>query len=104
MNTAVDTDVEKQALPKASKKSEVPTPPLDTVAVLGKTATDQTVSETVTETVSDPPVTDGANGGEIEVELNQMEADADRLHKEGVISAADAKMKRAEVAKTRLLF
>lgn len=33
-----------------------------------------------------------------------MEADADRLQKEGVISTDDANMKRAEVAKTRKLF
>jgi hypothetical protein len=36
--------------------------------------------------------------------LPQMEADADRLQKEGVISTDDANMKRAEVAKTRKLF
>ena len=42
--------------------------------------------------------------GEIERELNQMEADADRLQNEGVISTDDANMKRAEVAKTRKAF
>lgn len=42
--------------------------------------------------------------GELERELTQMEADADRLHREGVISSDDANMKRAEVAKTRKLF
>jgi hypothetical protein len=42
--------------------------------------------------------------GEIERELSQMEADADRLQKEGVISPDDANMKRAEVAKTRKAF
>jgi hypothetical protein len=42
--------------------------------------------------------------GEIENELTQMEADANRLHEEGVISAHDADMKREEVAKTRKLF
>ncbi|CAE6966425.1 ATPase [Paraburkholderia domus] len=42
--------------------------------------------------------------GELERELTEMEADADRLHKEGVISSDDANMKRAEVAKTRKLF
>ena len=41
---------------------------------------------------------------EVELELNQMEADADRLHKEGVISSDEANLKRAEVAKTRKLF
>ncbi|CAN7786194.1 ATPase [Caballeronia sp. LjRoot34] len=49
-------------------------------------------------------VTDGADDGELELELTQMEADADRLQKEGVISQDDATMKRAEVAKTRKLF
>ena len=49
---------------------------------------------------------DGAEEGarEIESELTQMEADADRLQKEGVITPDDAKMKRAEVEKTRKLF
>jgi hypothetical protein len=47
---------------------------------------------------------DGADDGELELELTQMEADADRLQKEGVISQDDATMKRAEVAKTRKLF
>ncbi|OUL91294.1 ATPase [Paraburkholderia hospita] len=49
---------------------------------------------------------DGAEEGEreIESELTQMEADADRLQKEGVISPDDANMKRAEVEKTRKLF
>ncbi|XUW93305.1 ATPase (plasmid) [Burkholderia sp. M6-3] len=41
---------------------------------------------------------------EIESELTQMAADADRLQKEGVISPDDANMKRAEVEKTRKLF
>ena len=47
---------------------------------------------------------DGADDGELELELTQMEADADRLQKEGVITQDDASMKRAEVAKTRKLF
>jgi hypothetical protein len=47
---------------------------------------------------------DGADDGELERELSQMEADADRLQKEGIITSADAEMKRAEVAKTRTLF
>jgi len=48
--------------------------------------------------------TDGADDGSLELELTQMESDADRLHKEGVISTDDAAMKKAEVAKTRRLF
>ena len=48
--------------------------------------------------------TDGADDGSLELELSQMESDADRLHKEGVISTDDAAMKKAEVAKTRRLF
>ncbi|KMZ11435.1 Chromosome segregation ATPase [Candidatus Burkholderia humilis] len=51
-----------------------------------------------------PLTTDGADDGELERELTQMEADADRLHKEGVISSEDASMELAEVAKTRKLF
>jgi hypothetical protein len=47
---------------------------------------------------------DVAGEGEIERELSQMEADAERLQKEGVISTDDANMKRAEVAKTRKMF
>ncbi|MEI5998449.1 ATPase [Paraburkholderia bengalensis] len=49
---------------------------------------------------------DGAEEGEreIESELTQMEADADRLQKEGVITPDDANMKRAEVAKARKAF
>jgi hypothetical protein len=101
MNTVVDTDVEKQVSPKASKKAEVTTPPVDAEAIAGMTATHPTATDS---TAANPTVTDGADDGEIEVELNQMEADAERLHKEGVISAADAKMKQAEVAKTRRLF
>jgi hypothetical protein len=86
MNTEVDTDIEKQVLPKTGKKGAVTAP------------------TEVTADLASPVVTDGADDGEIEGELNQMEADADRLHKEGVISTADANMKRAEVARTRLLF
>lgn len=48
--------------------------------------------------------TDGADDGSLELELSQMESDADRLHQEGVISTDDAIMKKAEVAKTRRLF
>lgn len=53
---------------------------------------------------AEPAGSDGADDGELERELSQMEADADRLQKEGVISTDDANMKRAEVAKTRKLF
>jgi hypothetical protein len=51
-----------------------------------------------------PPPTDGTDDASLELELTQMESDADRLHKEGVISTDDAAMKKAEVAKTRRLF
>jgi hypothetical protein len=86
MNTEVDTDIEKQVLPKTGKKGAVTAP------------------TEVTADLAGPGVTDGADDGDIEGELNQMEADADHLHREGVISTDDANMKRAEVAKTRLLF
>ena len=48
--------------------------------------------------------TDAEGEGEIERELTQMEADAVRLHTEGVISSDESNMKRAEVAKARTLF
>jgi hypothetical protein len=72
------------------EKSEVSGAPVDQEVATG-VATQNTVS-------------DGADDGELELELTQMEADADRLQKEGVISQDDATMKRAEVAKTRKLF
>ncbi|TGP40273.1 ATPase [bacterium M00.F.Ca.ET.228.01.1.1] len=49
-------------------------------------------------------VTDGADGGEIELELQQMEDAADTLHKEGMISETEAAEKREQVARTRKLF
>jgi hypothetical protein len=92
MNTLVDAELEKQAdiekqAPAKSSKKTAAVPPVEGTVV-----------------GADPTVTDGADGGEIEVELTQMEADADRLHKEGVISTEDANMKRSEVEKTRRLF
>ena len=38
--------------------------------------------------------TDGADDGSLELELTQMEEDADRLHREGVICTNDATMKK----------
>ncbi len=87
MNTAVDTDIEKREPVTAAGK-----PGATNAAVDAQTAVDG------------QQTTDGADDGSIELELTQMEADADRLHKEGVISTEDANMKRAEVAKTRVLF
>jgi len=49
-------------------------------------------------------VTDGADGGEIEAELQQMEDAADTLQKEGMISESEAAEKREQVARTRKLF
>ncbi|HEX7936686.1 MAG TPA: ATPase [Paraburkholderia sp.] len=49
-------------------------------------------------------VTDGADGGEIEAELQQMEDAANTLHKEGMISESEAAEKREQVARTRKLF
>ncbi|MGF6812784.1 hypothetical protein OKW30_008001 [Paraburkholderia sp. Clong3] len=48
--------------------------------------------------------TDGADGGEIEVELQQMEDAANTLQKEGMISDSEAAQKREQVARTRKLF
>ncbi|MDP9650708.1 ATPase [Paraburkholderia caledonica] len=49
-------------------------------------------------------VTDGADGGEIEAELQQMEEAANTLQKEGMISDSEAAEKREQVARTRKLF
>jgi hypothetical protein len=48
--------------------------------------------------------TDGADGGEIELELQQMEDAANTLQKEGMISEAEATEKREQVARTRKMF
>ncbi|MBB5420706.1 ATPase [Paraburkholderia atlantica] len=48
--------------------------------------------------------TDGADGGEIELELQQMEDAANTLQKEGMISESEAEEKREQVARTRKLF
>ncbi|AXF12801.1 ATPase (plasmid) [Paraburkholderia graminis] len=49
-------------------------------------------------------VTDGADGGEIEAELQQMEDAANTLQKEGMISESEAAEKREQVARTRKMF
>lgn len=51
-----------------------------------------------------PPTTDGADDGEIERELQQMEDAATTLQKEGMISESEAAEKRDQVARTRKLF
>lgn len=51
-----------------------------------------------------PPTTDGADDGEIERELQQMEDAATTLQKEGMISESEAAEKRDQVARTRRLF
>ncbi|MDN7934599.1 ATPase [Burkholderia metallica] len=48
--------------------------------------------------------TDGADGGEVERELDEMELSAGVLKREGLISAEEAELKLAEVARTRTLF
>ncbi|MCA8002782.1 ATPase [Burkholderia metallica] len=48
--------------------------------------------------------TDGADGGEVERELDEMEQSAGVLKREGLISAEEAELKLAEVARTRTLF
>jgi hypothetical protein len=53
---------------------------------------------------SAPAVTDGADGGEIELELQEMEDAATTLQKEGMISEAEATEKREQVARTRKMF
>lgn len=69
--------------------------------------TETELEKTATPLVAAPEAVaghDAAGEGELESELTQMEADADHLQKEGVISTADANMKRAEVARTRKMF
>ena len=51
-----------------------------------------------------PLTTDGADGGDLENELAQMEEDAATLHREGMISEREADEKREQVARTRKLF
>ncbi|MEX3969805.1 ATPase [Paraburkholderia caribensis] len=51
-----------------------------------------------------PLITDGADSGEIEAELQQMEDAANTLQKEGMISETEAAEKREQVARTRKLF
>jgi len=56
---------------------------------------------------SDAPgagTTDGADDGELEHELQQMEDAAATLQKEGMISESEANEKREQVARTRKLF
>ena len=55
-------------------------------------------------TADGPATTDGADGGEIELELQQMEDAANTLQKEGMISEAEATEKREQVARTRKMF
>lgn len=50
------------------------------------------------------PATDGADDGEIERELQQMEDAAVTLQKEGMISESEAAEKRDQVERTRKLF
>jgi hypothetical protein len=49
-------------------------------------------------------VTDGADDGEIERELSEMESDAATLQREGMISEQEAAEKREQVARTRKFF
>ncbi|MCP3724622.1 ATPase [Paraburkholderia sp. CNPSo 3272] len=48
--------------------------------------------------------TDGADDGELETELQQMESDAATLQREGMISDAEADDKRQQVERTRRFF
>ncbi|WP_321944949.1 ATPase [Burkholderia cenocepacia] len=50
------------------------------------------------------PTTDGADDGEVERELDEMENSANVLQREGLISSDEAKLKLEEVARTRTLF
>jgi hypothetical protein len=54
--------------------------------------------------VTQSATTDGADGGEIELELQQMEDAANTLQKEGMISESEAAEKHEQVARTRKLF
>jgi hypothetical protein len=75
------------------------------MSTVAATELEQTVAADALATAADAHINhDAAGEGELERELTQMEADADRLQNEGVISTDDANMKRAEVAKTRKMF
>ncbi|MBR8122456.1 ATPase [Burkholderia multivorans] len=50
------------------------------------------------------PTTDGADDGDVERELDEMERSAGILQREGLISAEEAVTKLEEVARTRTLF
>ncbi|MBB5510986.1 ATPase [Paraburkholderia atlantica] len=54
--------------------------------------------------VNQNATTDGADGGEVELELQQMEDAANTLQKEGMISESEAEEKREQVARARKLF
>lgn len=76
------------------------------------TTTDLTPSEDITvdpaasATSTTIPNTLGAidSTGDVEHELNEMDASADALRKEGLISTADHEQRKAEVERTRKLF
>ncbi|MGH8785031.1 MAG: ATPase [Cupriavidus necator] len=61
-------------------------------------------AETDTLALAAPGVTDGADDGSLERELQEMDAAAETLRKEGLISSAEAEEKKAEVANTRKRF
>ncbi|MDK3022959.1 ATPase [Cupriavidus taiwanensis] len=61
-------------------------------------------AEPATLAVAAPGVTDGADDGSLERELLEMDAAAETLRKEGLISPAEAEEKKAEVANTRKRF
>ena len=75
-------------------------------AVTEPTAGEHPRSTESAELVESAPagITDGADGGEIEAELQQMEDAAATLQKEGMITEAEAAEKRDQVARTRKLF
>jgi hypothetical protein len=87
MSTVVDSEVARKVSASEPNSADI------------LTQGEANMAATPTDTLSD-----GADEGSLELELSQMEQDADRLHKEGVISTDDATMKKEEVAKTRRLF
>lgn len=67
---------------------------------------DITVDPAASTTSTTIPSTLGAidSTGDVEHELNEMDASADALRKEGLISTADHEQRKAEVERTRKLF
>ncbi|OLL27237.1 ATPase [Burkholderia sp. SRS-W-2-2016] len=89
--------ISEETNPEAASQSSA----TDILAAAARPATSDAASAT---SATENATTDGADGGEIEVELQQMEDAATTLQREGMISDSEAEQKREQVARTRKLF